>query len=364
MSIIGAGNGGCATAVDLTLKGFDVILCSAYVPSHILPLINKGGLEYSGSLGEGFVNLRATIDIKQAIEDAQIILIVTPSPIHETYARMLAPLLTKKQIPIVLSGSSTGGALHVYKILREKRVSEPIIGETDILPYAARLISSTHIKIYHKVKWRLFSCFPSQQSSGFYDDMKPLYPELELADNVLQTSLSNINAILHPPGMILNAGWIESTSGDFLFYSQGVTPAIAQVIAEIDGERVEILRKASLKPIGLVELLYRYGFSSIDSNSSVLESIRSSSTISEIRSPNTLNHRYLIEDVGYGLVPMSLIAKIFGVKTQSIDSVINLASILNNIDHWEKGMTLEKLGLKDTDSDMIGLYLENGNIAK
>jgi hypothetical protein len=51
-------------------------------------------------------------------------------------------------------------------------------------------------------------------------------------------------------------------------------------------------------------------------------------------------------------------------KTQSIDSVINLASILNNIDHWEKGMTLEKLGLKDTDSDMIGLYLENGNIAK
>jgi hypothetical protein len=72
--------------------------------------------------------------------------------------------------------------------------------------------------------------------------------------------------------------------------------------------------------MSLVELLYRYGFSSINSNSSVFESVRSSSTISEIRSPN---------------VP--LIAEIFGVKTQNIDSVINLASIVNNIDHWEKG---------------------------
>jgi UDP-glucose 6-dehydrogenase len=89
VSIIRAGNGGCATAVDLALKGFDITLCSAYTPNHILPVINKGGLEYSGRLGEGFVNLRATIDIKQAVEDAQIILIITPSPIHETYARML-----------------------------------------------------------------------------------------------------------------------------------------------------------------------------------------------------------------------------------------------------------------------------------
>ena len=217
VSIIGAGNGGCATAVDLTLKGFDVTLCSAYAPNHILPLINKGGLEYSGGLGEGFVNLRATIDIKQAVEDAQIILIVAPSPFHETYARILAPLLTGKQIPIALSGSSTGGPLHAYKILKDMRVSEPIIGETDILPYAARLVSQTQLKIFHKVKWRLFSCFPSQHSSDLYTDMRSIYPELELADNVLQTSLSNINAILHPPGMILNAGWIESTGGDFLF---------------------------------------------------------------------------------------------------------------------------------------------------
>jgi hypothetical protein len=88
---------------------------------------------------------------------------------------MLAPLLTKKQIQIVLSGGSTGGALHAYKILKEMRVSEPVIGETDILPYAARLISPTHIKIFYKVKWRLFSCFPSQHASDFFNDIRSIY---------------------------------------------------------------------------------------------------------------------------------------------------------------------------------------------
>lgn len=120
------------------------------------------------------------------------------------------------------------------------------------------------------------------------------------------------------------------------------------------------MRKADLKRISLVELLYRYYFSSIDSNSCVLEFIRSTSAISEIRSPNSLNHRDLLEDVGYGLIQMSLIATIFGAKTQNIDSLIDLACSLNKIDHWEKGMTLEKLGLMDIHSDMINLYLENG----
>jgi opine dehydrogenase len=364
VSIIGAGNGGCATAVELTLKGFDITLCSAYASNHILPLMNKGGLEYSGSLGQGFVNLRATVDLQQGVEDAQLLLIVTPSPIHEVYAKMLAPILSRKEIPIVLSGSGTGGALHVYRILKEMGISQPIIGETDILPYAARLVSPTHIKIFHKVKWRLFSCFPSRHSSNLYSNIKSAYPELELAENVLQTSLSNINAILHPPGMILNAGWIESTGGDFLFYSQGVTSAIAQVIAQMDAERTEILRRADLKSMGLAELLNRYGFSSADSNSPVLESIKSSSTISAIRSPNTLSHRYLLEDVGYGLVPMSQIAKIFGVKTQNMDSLITLACILNNIDHWENGMTLEKLGLLNMHPETINFYLEKGIIAR
>jgi len=60
IAILGAGNGGCASAVDLTLAGFNVTLCSAYNPQHLRPILDKGGIEYSGFKGEGFVRLKAT----------------------------------------------------------------------------------------------------------------------------------------------------------------------------------------------------------------------------------------------------------------------------------------------------------------
>jgi ketopantoate reductase len=81
----------------LTLKGFDVFLCSAYASSHIKPILEKGGLQYSGKLGEGFVNLKATTNLEEAATDADIIIIVTPSYIHEKYARLLVPILNKRR---------------------------------------------------------------------------------------------------------------------------------------------------------------------------------------------------------------------------------------------------------------------------
>jgi len=56
-----------------------------------------------------------------------------------------------------------------------------------------------------------------------------------------------------------------------------------------------------------------------------------------------LDHRYLLEDIGYGLVPITSIAKVIGVQTPTIDSLINIASILNNVNHWEAGLTAKKL---------------------
>jgi opine dehydrogenase len=41
------------------------------------------------------------------------------------------------------------------------------------------------------------------------------------AESVLEADLANLNAILHPPGMVCNAGWIEATGGKFGFYAEG-----------------------------------------------------------------------------------------------------------------------------------------------
>lgn len=53
VTVLGAGNGGCAAAADLTRRGFSVRLSSRSEHT-IRPLWERGGIEYAGALGEGF----------------------------------------------------------------------------------------------------------------------------------------------------------------------------------------------------------------------------------------------------------------------------------------------------------------------
>lgn len=358
VAILGAGNGGCATAVDMAIKGFDTTLCSAYRPEHSKNLIKRGGIEYSGQFGEGFVRIKATNSVKEAVEVSDIIIITTPSTIHETYAKLLAPHLLKKQL-ILLCGCNTGSALNVANILRKMGVSDSIVCETDILSYICRLQSPTHIKIYHRINHLLFSAFPAKYNDKSYEIAKELYPEIELVENVLETSLSNLNAIIHPPGMVLNAGWIEAHQGKFFFYSQGITSSVARTIEQVDLERLTILRKMSMRQLGVLDHLRRIGFCHI-AEGSVYDAIQASEPVRGIKAPTELNNRYFTEDIGYGLVPMAYMARNIGVLTPTIDSLINLACILNEVNYWKAGLTQEKLGIKKIGLKQLKRYLYEG----
>ena len=65
-----------------------------------------------------------------------------------------------------------------------------------------------------------------------------------------------------------------------------------------------------------------------------------------IKSPSSLDHRYVHEDVGYGLVPLAAFGKLAGVPTPTIDALINLSLLSLGIDYAKDGLTLEKLGLE------------------
>ena len=55
---------------------------------------------------------------------------------------------------------------------------------------------------------------------------KEVYSGIEPAKSVLQTMLQNANPVIHPVVTLLNTGLIERNQGDFLFYEEGVTPAV------------------------------------------------------------------------------------------------------------------------------------------
>ena len=78
IAIVGAGNGGCAMAADLTLRGFQVRLCEIYLPNRISELKKRGGIELTGAAGKGLFRPKLmTTDIKKALEGVKIIFLAS-----------------------------------------------------------------------------------------------------------------------------------------------------------------------------------------------------------------------------------------------------------------------------------------------
>lgn len=227
IAVLGAGNGGCAAAADLTRRGYAVALHSRS-QERLRPIWERGGLETAGAIGEGFVALdTVTTDLAAAVRDAALLVLTVPSTAHAYYAHALAPLLRPEQAVLINPGH-TGGGLHVVQALREAGYRGAVrCGETATLTYSTRLVGPARVMVYHVATSLLFAAFPGKHQDELLEHFRPLYPALTPARNVLHTALININAIEHPPQILLNAGWIERTGGDFFFYYDGTTPSVA-----------------------------------------------------------------------------------------------------------------------------------------
>jgi opine dehydrogenase len=174
------------------------------------------------------------------------------------------------------------------------------------------------------------------------------------------TALRNLNAIMHPPGMILGAAWIEATGGDFSFYYDAATVAVARLMHAIDDERMAIAKAWDEPMEPLIDLLADIGTTTeaARKSGSLQTALIESKPNREIRAPSSLDDRFMHEDFPFGLVPMVAIGRLMGVKTPLMESLIRVASTINNVDYWTEGRNLERLGLSGMSAEKVKLYLE------
>ena len=122
------------------------------------------------------------------------------------------------------------------------------------------------------------------------------------------------------------------------------------------------MERLGLKPLRFVDIFHQAGLTSDDARASgsVYRAIHESEPNRTIKSPVTLEHRYIKEDVGYGLVPMAEIGRLVGVKTPVIDALITLASVISRTDYRKNGLTLEAMGLAGVKGKELQKILQEG----
>jgi opine dehydrogenase len=234
--------------------------------------------------------------------------------------------------------------------------------ETVTLTYICRMPEPGKVEIYRRTTNLRCAAFPGKGTSALVADIKAVFPNIVVAENVLETGFSNINAIMHPAGMLGNAGWIEKTGGDFLWYREGVTPAIGAWIDAVDGERMAIVKSLGLKPLRFVDIFHQAGLTTAEArdSGSAFQAIHESGPNMTIKSPPSLDHRYIREDIGYGLVPMAEVGRLLGVGTPVMDALITLASTALGVNFRTAGLTLEKMGLAEVKAENLSNFLRDG----
>lgn len=348
VAVLGGGNGAIAAAAHLTLEKHDVRLCNR-TPAKLERFRAVGGVTVKGGfLPESFVELNIASSLEDAISGADAIMLCIPALGHEYYASRLATMISPNQV-VFLNPGSTGGAFHFATVLKQEgaRVLPPI-AESNTLTYICRLTPEGDIAIYNIASHVLFGVYHSSQAENVKTLLLGLYPKLIKSPNVIETSLSNMNAVLHPPGMLLNAGWIEFTGGGFYYYFERITLAVAQIIEDIDQERLNLLDTFGLPKVSCLERFYQAGYATKEAflSGSIYNAMRNSEADRWIKAPASLKNRYLNEDVPFGLVPMKEFGELAGVKMPVTDTLIVLASRVNGVDYRQEGLTMQKMGFE------------------
>lgn len=357
--VIGAGHGGKAMAAHLALMGFPTTLYNR-TAERIAAVKELGGLDLEGESGtpRGFARLACvTSNIAEALAQGEMIMMVLPSSAHADLARACAPHLRDGQI-VVLHPGRTCGAIEFAKVLKDNGCTADVtLAEAETFIYASRSDGPAQARIFRIKEAVPLAALPATRTRLVLDRIHEAYPQFIDGVNVLQTGLNNMGAIFHPALIMLNAGWVESTHGDFQFYIDGVTPSVARVLEALDRERVTVASSVGIRArTGLEWLKLAYDTVGEDLH----EAIHNQPGYYGIKAPPTLNHRYIFEDVPMSLVPIASLGQQYGVSVRGMDAVIRLSCIIHRTDYWRRGRTVDKLGIAGLSVGELTRYVNEG----
>ena len=352
--IIGAGNGGSAIAGDMTLAGHSCALFEfPEYANNIAPIIETKGIKVSGIARTGFAEIDlATTEMHKAVKGAELIMVATVALAHERVAQELAPLLESGQTVVLWPGS--GGTLVFRKIWDDAGVGRDIyLAEAVTFPYCCRRLEGPGTVNIHRIDGpnMLLAAMPASDTAAVIEALEGTFADrVKPAVSVLEPALYNVNIIVHPVGALLNMGRIEYSNGEFFMYKEGITPSVKKVIATMDAERSALFSSFGYHP-------YNYDAVFRDSFDMSVEQFALTSS----KGPFSMQDRYVTEDIPMGATLTVSLARKAGVSTPTYDTMIHIASVVNETDYYQDGRNLENLGLADLTIEGLTSYVLSGN---
>lgn len=337
VTVIGAGNIGMATCAYLSNLGCDVTVYTRDENKAIK--LRAGGLASGGKL-TGHFNFKAYSNYDEALSEAEYILITTLANNHLDVFRGIKPFLKKGQRILVFNGN--WGAYEAKEYYKEfLKENEIIVGETGAMLFMANVHEIGKVDVL-KIKNQItVSTINPEDTDVLLHELKDIFPQLKKVNSIFETSLSSTNPVIHVPLTIFNLARIEEGQ-DFSFYGEGVSEAAVGYIEAIDNERIQLGKKLGFNCPSILESINSF-FDIKHEN--LYDALNRNETYIKARAPKSLAHRYITEDIPYGIAPIIKLGKVLGMDTEYSEAIVNLAGLALNVNFLESGVNVTKEGI-------------------
>lgn len=349
IAVIGSGNGAVTTAVDMVDQGHEVKLyCRNSSIKKFNTALEKGGFDFNNEGEEKFVPFtNVSDDIEYVLKDAEIVQVVIPSSYIEYYAEIMAEHVTDDQL-IFFNIAASMASIRFMNVLDDRRIDvSPKFAEANTLTYGTRVdFNEARVDLSLNVRKVFFSTYNKKELSDSFEKVSQIYPYLVKEENLWKTNLENGNPEVHPGPTLLNVGRIDYADS-FALYKEGITKHTVRLLHAIELERLTLGRKLGFELLKAKEARIQRGYLERKDEDEPLNRLFNTSPVfSQIPGPNSVQNRYLTEDIAYGLVLWSSLGRAIDVETPNIDAVIMIASTILERDFFEEGLKVEDLGLE------------------
>ena len=364
ITVFGAGLDAQIIVADLTLAGFKVNMLT--LPEQNIALENyikknrgiflEGDKTISGKIGVATPNM-VTVNPKEGIKGSDLIIFTQPSSDYEERMKYVAPYLEDGQI---INYNTYG---YWPSLIVRKYVKDSIILTESPAPIYWPAGKDGHVKPLFIRNHVPVAAFPSNRNEQAITILKDVFPQFEVAKNVIQTNLENINLMVHPPIALLNIGWFDrcEAKGEKIgFYETGNTVHTASLMELLDEERRAICKAFEVRDLPIDEFVKQLYGSKGDNIYQVIQNCEAYQNWGKIPANSWI--RMCQTDMPLSLVPATQLADVASVKVPLTKSIITLTSHLLKTDFWNSGLTLTKLGLSNLTIDEIKEYVTKGSV--
>ncbi|MGY5852517.1 MAG: NAD/NADP octopine/nopaline dehydrogenase family protein [Candidatus Thorarchaeota archaeon] len=356
VAVLGAGHAGKGIAGYLSLKGFNISLYNRTF-SNIRDIEKSGTIKVTGII-EGTAPIHmVTDDPRIAIKKRDLLLVVVPATGHESIAHTIGSYLEPGQVILLMPGR-TGGALEFINVLRQYgTANRVIIGETESFSFISRSTGATSVENIGMKAAVDISALPATYNDEFMERLSVLPLNFQQVSDVMVTSMNNFGAMLHPVPTLFCAGLIDSMGGKYNHFKDAISEMVGRLIEKMDNERMRIAKNYVKKPMSIFGW-FKETYSV--EGECLCDCIKRTDAYDGLSSPTTMDHNFILEDIPTGLVPLSYLGRLAGVRTPVIDNIIELAGQLYDTQFWRTGRTLRKMGVDDLEPEPVLEYVRKG----